>query len=790
MKTGAPAVEAASAPIPPPRLDPAAEARPRAAASAGAALGLAAAALLALWWSVGRPSPAEVWGWAAFDIVVVLRWWIVAAALGLAASGWTRPLTAHLPDRGWALNRVAGLVGASYLAWLVGTLHLLPYDRTPAWLWVGLLAALGWAVARPAGRLVRRPAPGSVRIWLVSELVFAALLVAYAILQEHNPRTPLHFGDQGLDSGIVNAINRSQWFPPLDPWLAGWSLNYYYLGHLNQSLLARLTGSPGPVAYSLSMATVMALTTSIAFAAGWGLARRWWAGLVAAIAVGFAHNLDLIGLALKYGRTAGLDWTRSNHLLRETLTDPPYVTFLIGELHSQFVALPPLALSVALGAALVTARPEWSRGQRAATLLLLGVALGAPGLSSLYALPVAYGLWLAGALTCAVARREPRLAIDGVAATVLSGLLYLPFHLGYRANAQARVVLNGFPTDPTALLILFGIFLAPLAAWAASSAWPRPGAPARARRVRIGLEVVVAVALATALLSYKVPSLGLVLYLAAFLFCAVRLVDQMLAGAEAGTTLAWTAAVVSLGALVGIELITIDVPTTTVNMRFNIAWKTYLAVWIPLALAAAVAIGQLLEHRGSRAATALAGAAGLGSIVLTLLAAAAGGIFTFEHTNRLREKFGFDGLAYMRTASPGEQADLAAIGWLNAHARDGDVVLEVAGGAAHPYGRISSYTGLPTVLGWHHAVIAYQGPLPTLDERLRDVETIYVGRDSAETARLLAKYRVRYVVIGAFEEQSYKGLDRAALRRLGTVVFAQGPLEIVAVGGQEGAGGG
>ncbi|HEY3110225.1 MAG TPA: hypothetical protein VGL23_15800, partial [Chloroflexota bacterium] len=288
----------------------------------------------------------------------------------------------------------------------------------------------------------------------------------------------------------------------------------------------------------------------------------------------------------------------------------------------------------------------------------------------------------------------------------------------------------------------------------------------------------------------KVPNLGLVLYLAAFMFCLVRLVDQMLAGADARTTLAWTAAVVSLGALAGIELITIDVPTTTVNMRFNIAWKTYLAVWIPLALAAAVAIGQLLEHQGSRAATALARVAGLGCIALTLLAAAAGGIFTLEHTNRLREKFGFDGLAYMRTASPGEQADLAAIDWLNAHARDGEVVLEVAGGAAHPYGRISSYTGLPTVLGWHHAVIAYQGPLPTLEERLRDVETIYLGRDPAETARLLAKYRVRYVVIGAFEEQSYKGLDRAALRRLGTVAFAQGPLEIVAVAGQEGAGGG
>ena len=37
---------------------------------------------------------------------------------------------------------------------------------------------------------------------------------------------------------------------------------------------------------------------------------------------------------------------------------------------------------------------------------------------------------------------------------------------------------------------------------------------------------------------------------------------------------------------------------------------------------------------------------------------------------------------------------------------------------------------------------------------------------------------------------SNPGSARAALRRLGTVVFTQGPLEIVAVAGQGGEGGG
>jgi uncharacterized membrane protein len=34
-----------------------------------------------------------------------------------------------------------------------------------------------------------------------------------------------------MDMAFLSAANRASTFPPLDPWLAGADLNYYYVGH-------------------------------------------------------------------------------------------------------------------------------------------------------------------------------------------------------------------------------------------------------------------------------------------------------------------------------------------------------------------------------------------------------------------------------------------------------------------------------------------------------------------------------------------------------------------------------
>src|SRR5207248_10002930 len=105
------------------------------------------------------------------------------------------------------------------------------------------------------------------------------------------------------------------------------------------------------------------------------------------------------------------------------------------------------------------------------------------------------------------------------------------------------------------------------------------------------------------------------------------------------------------------------------------------------------------------------------------------------------------------------QDTLGAIQWLNQHAADDDVVLEAAGGAQNPFGRISGHTGLATVLGWQHAVDAWQGSPATVSERLDDVAAIYANANPEHTRNLIRKYRIRYVVVGGLEKGAYSIVD-------------------------------
>jgi YYY domain-containing protein len=77
-------------------------------------------------------------------------------------------------------------------------------------------------------------------------------------MRAHDP-TPWNT-ERPMDFAFFNAIQRSPSFPPSDPWLSGYSINYYYFGYLLMAGVAQLGGLPPSAAYNLSLALIFALT--------------------------------------------------------------------------------------------------------------------------------------------------------------------------------------------------------------------------------------------------------------------------------------------------------------------------------------------------------------------------------------------------------------------------------------------------------------------------------------------------------------------------------------------------
>jgi uncharacterized membrane protein len=118
-----------------------------------------------------------------------------------------------------------------------------------------------------------------------------------------------------------------------------------------------------------------------------------------------------------------------------------------------------------------------------------------------------------------------------------------------------------------------------------------------------------------------------------------------------------------------------------------------------------------------------------------------------------------------------------AIEWLNENVSGLPVILEAFGGDFSDSARISSRTGLPTVIGWLSHELQWRGR-PSLDgsgtpftERPEEVETIYTTMDVQAARSLLDKYDVEYVYVGRLERETYGEGGLEKFREFMTPVF-------------------
>ena len=116
------------------------------------------------------------------------------------------------------------------------------------------------------------------------------------------------------------------------------------------------------------------------------------------------------------------------------------------------------------------------------------------------------------------------------------------------------------------------------------------------------------------------------------------------------------------------------------------------------------------------------------------------------------ESKSLNGLEYIKNQNIDE---LDSISFLNKTVNNQQALVEAVGTSYSEFGRISSSTGIPTILGWPAHEIQWRGSDLGLSERADDVERIYQSLDPIETYSLLVKYKVSYVYIGPRERRQY-----------------------------------
>jgi YYY domain-containing protein len=677
-----------------------------------------------------------------FDFIV---WWALLALLGIAF----RPIAARLfpasfADRGGAFAKPLAIVLLTYASWLLTSAGLRHSTSLVVTLGAGtVLAVVEW----------RKFSVDWRSEWLRDEALFGGTMAFFAAIRCLDPAI---FGaEKYMDFAYFNTLIRAEHFPPQDPWMSGVGINYYYFGYLMFSDLARLTGITPAVAYNLSLAAVGAIAASSARSLGNRLSGRWWGGILAAIVLVFIGNLDGARQLVFEGKAlSAFDYWRSTRVVQNTINEFPFFSVLHGDLHPHVSALVIDVTLIGVAVAASLALAESSRLRAVAVHLgVLGVLFGTLALTNPWDLPVYVALIGFIALHRTWEEQHPLRAVLLAAAAVVAlvvatVVLSLPFTARFHAQYQGIGRVHAH-TTLGAFVIVFGFLLLPAAARLARGLGGELDDDAPLRDLVFAATTFAALAVYVA-----AQSAVLILTGAVVLAGLLTILGPERAKAESiAVVLAMTAAL----ALAACEVVFLRDPYGADFHRMNTVFKLYFQAWLLLAVSFPAFVVTLLEERSAMART--------GVVVVLLVGLAASlcypvGAIAIRFASP-REGLSLDGLRYL---DRDHASDGPAVRWLAGHADDLGVVLEATGDAYSYNARVSSNTGLPTVLGWANHEGVWRGSDSRIDERKRDVERMFAEADLDRIAPLLSSYHVRYVFIGELERQRFDaaGLDKFA----------------------------
>lgn len=224
--------------------------------------------------AVDRAGTATAWNlFAGAQPLGVVVWWLAITVIGWLAFPALWALLPGLPDRGYPLARTFGLLFGAWLAWLLASTGLATWSRGTILLSLLVMGAGSLALVWPRRAAFAAWVRDNRRHILRVEAGMAALFLLFVLIRLGNPDLwhPAKGGEKPMDFAYLNAVLRSDSFPPYDPWFAGETINYYYFGFVIAGLPIKLLGVPPAIGYNLVLPALFALTGAAAFSAAYNL---------------------------------------------------------------------------------------------------------------------------------------------------------------------------------------------------------------------------------------------------------------------------------------------------------------------------------------------------------------------------------------------------------------------------------------------------------------------------------------------------------------------------------------
>ncbi|MDD1695546.1 MAG: DUF2298 domain-containing protein [Methanoregula sp.] len=549
------------------------------------------------------------------------------------------------------------------------------------------------------------------------ELIF--LLFFFLMLNVRFVNPTISFAEKFMDHAFLASVMRNPVVPPLDPWFAGGSLNvYYYLGYWMFGCLAIVSGVPSNIAFNLALPTIFGLAAINLYAIGTLVLKKFrWLPLL----ILFIPNPSFF-YQLALGKTLNTVFWDSTRTITNTINEYPLFSFIWGDVHAHVISLFNQVFLIFL---LFYAYKRWESLENHAKWVIsifCALSLGSMPLFNtwdvlIYApIVVLFGvliIWRDRKKTESFSSCWHLMIIPFIAV-----LFYLPFYIQLKTNTGGVSIVHT-PSNPLEFLLVNGFFIVVFFAFLWRDIIKRPY-----------------------LLLVVIPFL-LTGYVAAAIACIPLIYFLSREHHELSDILAS----IGLFLLIFCEIFYLKDNMGDTYFRMNTVFKCYLPAWIMLGIAASVMVGTWLSESRWIPVISDRNTTIITAVVVSIL-------FILPFVIPLNPNYGtgtLDGLAYLKDSHPGDAGGVTFLRTLRGDER----IVEAEGGDYTYYSRISSFTGIPAIIGMPFHEYMWRGDdTGWFAKRPADIKLIY--EDPEKTVELMKKYRATLLYIGDSERERYK----------------------------------
>lgn len=711
----------------------------------------------------------------------ILIWWFLAEILGLISFPLVFRFCRNLPDRGYSISKIMGILLVSYITWML-SIFILDYNLLTILFSSFIVFIFSTYILFHDKIELIKFLKENKRIIFLNEIVFLVFFFLFVTTRMLTPE--IKDLEKLADFSFLNGILKSTKIPPLDPWYSGGKIQYYYFGYFITATLTKLSNLPSYITFNLTIGLFYTLLACGLFGIGYNLTKRFSYGLITVLVVailsnGFGIFQILIflfpGLSNIFIKTFGLEypitccWNPSTPLIEQltgfplwpstrvipdTINEYPYATFLFADLHPHFMAFPFQILLLFLILNIFMSKEKGFKlfGDKSIPIIInifvFSVCLGSLYFLNTWDYPV-YVLLFISALSVQQFREFGKFNFKNslkiipllIIPIFISFALYIPYYFSSKTSYPI-----GFVNQTTGLhylLIIFGLPIFLILSFLVYNFKKT----FKKREKNYLLLVFIGSIFISFLFNFSILALLLPLLYLSLL--------SLLKTYKADNSQAFIFILIILGSLI---LIMCDF--LYLDWRLNTVFKMYFHTWFMFGIAGSYSLYFLRQNVLKKTSKKIYSIWLIVFFALIIITSICTVFVTQEHMIRgINGYIGLDGLEYMKTM---EEGDYHAIMWLIKNVKDSPVILEMPGESFRWWSRVSSNTGLPTIIGWEGHEKHWRLEDKEIDKRVSDANTIFETTNNDEALTLIKKYNVTYIFVGSLEKQKYSegGLNK------------------------------